>query len=85
MTLSIRDRETDQLARDLAAKHGMSLTEVVKEALEDFAAKPTKARLATREARLKAVFAEIRALKIPPGPSAKELMDELYDEDGLPA
>lgn len=85
MTLSSRDRETDRLARDLAAKHGMTLTEVLKEALEDFAAKPTKMQLATREARLKAVFAEIRALQVPPGPSTKEFMDEPYDEDGLPA
>lgn len=85
MTLSIRDPETDRLARELAARHGKPITDVVREALEAFAAKPSKAEVATREARLAEVFARINAREIPPGPSARDIMDELYDEDGLPA
>ncbi len=85
MTLSIRDPETDRLARELAVRHGKPITDVVREALEEFAAKPSRGELEARTARLAEVFARIDARDVPPGPSAKELMDELYDEDGLPA
>lgn len=85
MTLSIRDPEVDRLARELAARHDKPITEVVKAALRDYAAKDAPSEREARAARLKAVFARIHARRIPDGPSAKELMDELYDEDGLPA
>ncbi|NBB14850.1 PSK operon transcription factor [Caulobacter sp. SLTY] len=85
MTLSIRDPDTDKLARELAARHRKPITEVVRAALEDYAAKATPSEQDEREARLKAVFARIDRLKVPSGPSCNELIDELYDEDGLPA
>lgn len=85
MTLSIRDRDTDRLARELAARHGKPITEVIKAALEDYAAKPTPSEQDNRETRLRAVFAQIDRLQIPTGPSGRELIEELYDENGLPA
>jgi antitoxin VapB len=87
MTLSIRDPETDQLARELARRYGKPITEVVKTALQDLAAKPTPAEL-TKDERMKKVreiLARIDAMPIVDGRSSKEIMDELYDENGLPA
>ena len=85
MTLSIRDPEVDRLARELADRHDKPITEVVRAALRDYAAKDAPSEKEARVARLEAVFARIHARKVPEGPSAKEIMDELYDEDGLPA
>jgi antitoxin VapB len=84
MTLSIRDPETDRLARELAAKHGKPITDVVRLALEDFARKPVQGDLAVRNARLDALLGRIRARLPKDGPTPKEIMDDLYDDDGLP-
>lgn len=82
MALSIKDRETDDLARRLAERTGESLTEAVRRALEE--------RLAREERRRSAVA--VRLLEIgrrcagqlePPFHSSDH--DELlYDEAGLP-
>lgn len=83
MTLSIRDPETDRLARDLARRTGKPITTVVKEALHDYAARtPSDA-----EERYKSVMELLEELDKAPildHRSAKEIMDDLYDEHGLP-
>lgn len=87
MTLSIRDPETDRLARELAQRRGEPITRVIKTALQDLAAKPTPAEL-TADARMEKVreiLARIDAMPVADPRSAKEIMDELYDENGLPA
>ena len=84
MTLSIRDPETDQMAREAAQRTGKSITMVVKEALADSLA---RAPASTAEEKMRAMnqyLAELDALPILDPRSAKEIMDDFYDEDGLP-
>lgn len=86
MTLSIRDPETDRLARDLAKRRGEPITQVVKTALQELAAKPTPAELTKeqRMAKVREILARIDARPVVDGRSAKEIMDDLYDDVGLP-
>lgn len=87
MTISIRDPEVEKLARELAHERDETITSVVKTALRDLAAKPTPAQL-SKEQKLKKVheiLARIDAMPIVDARSSKEIMDGLYDENGLPA
>ena len=83
--LNIKDAATVELARNLAKKLDLSVTAVVREALE------AKAQLAQADDMAKA--AEIDGIverfqrAMPPEwrhKTSKEIMDELYDENGLP-
>jgi antitoxin VapB len=86
MALHITDPETDELARNLARETGESLTEAVNKALEERLARVAKGKSDEREK----FIAEL--LKIAKGAkglrkqkkSSRELIEELYDEDGLP-
>lgn len=83
--LNIKDPETVRLARELAGHTGLSLTETIRGALER--------DLREREAAYEAKIARVREISdsfrrnMPPewhGKTSKEIMDEIYDEDGLP-
>lgn len=82
---NLKDERAIALAHELADKLGKSVTATIREALEEKAAR----RAAEREARIAAIMkiaAEIRE-SMPPEVrrmTSKELMDSLYDEDGLP-
>ena len=84
MALSIKDDETDRLARQLAAITGQSITEVIRDSLRQ--------RLATLDqdkereaymARLLALGQEVAAEMNPPFHSSDH-GDLLYDSTGLP-
>jgi antitoxin VapB len=83
--LNIKDEATVRLARDLAKATGMSVTATIKAALQ----REMQERLAQRAekiARINAIVAEFQQ-NLPPewvGKTSKEIMDEIYDEDGLP-
>jgi hypothetical protein len=83
--LNIKDERTVQLARDLAEKLGKSVTEIVREALEE----KTRAREAERAAKIaraNEIVAEFQR-NLPEewrGKTSKEIMDSIYDEYGLP-
>jgi antitoxin VapB len=85
MTLSIRDPETDRLARELAARTGRPITSVVRDALVAYAATAAPSTYEARQAALDDLLAEFDRQPVLDGRSSKELLDELYDEDGLPA
>lgn len=85
MTISIRDPETDRMARELARQTGKPITTVVKEALAAYGNGAQGLRAERRLAALREVLKDIDALPVLDNRSAKEIMDELYDEDGLPA
>lgn len=83
--LNIKDAETVELARDLAAKLGKTVTETVKTALEEKRAK--------READIEAGVREV--MKIGKEAAAlwpdrmkdmtsEQIVGELYDDRGLP-
>lgn len=81
MPLSIKDPETDQLARALAAATGESLTEAIREALRERLARARRRRHRL-ETRLKRLQDQYAALPLLDGRSADEILG--YDEHGLP-
>ena len=83
--LNIKDAETVRLARALADATGQPVTKAIKLALE--------AELQRREVELEAKIARVHEISrefranMPKewrGKTSKEIMDEIYDEYGLP-
>lgn len=85
MALSIKDPETEKLARDYATRTGTTITGAVKASLLD-----SMARAATRETEVEALTAKTMAIAKETGdlwPKDCATFDYdawLYDEDGLP-
>ena len=84
MTLSIRNPAVEQRARQMAARTGKSITAVVDEALCEYEARRAADSKAQRFRELEALLAEFDALPVVDTRSAKEIMDDFYDENGLP-
>ena len=83
MSLYIRNEEADRLARELAARTGLSLTDVVTAALrERLERTPPKPR--TRGEKLAFVRAIQDRVAALPVLDPREPDDMLYDEHGLP-
>lgn len=83
--LNIKDPETIRLARELAKARGSTVTGVIKAALEREALE-REAKIAESLAVVKEISAEFRR-NMPPewhGKTSKEIMDEIYDDNGLP-
>jgi antitoxin VapB len=83
--LNIKDAETVRLARELAGRRGVSVTQAIREALENDA-RAREDDFRRRLAEVDAIVAEMREHLDPAwrGRSSKEIMDSIYDEDGLP-
>lgn len=84
MTISIRDPECDRLARDLAKRSGKPITAVVKEALSSYARNADPASAAAKRAAIEELVEELSKRPILDPRSSQEIMDDLYDENGLP-
>ncbi|MCI6584187.1 MAG: type II toxin-antitoxin system VapB family antitoxin [Mobiluncus porci] len=85
MVLSIKDPETDELARRVASLKRVSITEAVKDGLRGELERLEAAeeeRVAKRMAILKKYQAEFSSWKVTDPRPHGEI---LYDEDGLPA
>lgn len=85
--LNIKDPEVAEKARRLARLRGTSITDAVAEALEQgLAAATAQADVAreARERRVDAIVERFRSQLRPDAPSPWQLLDELYDEYGLP-
>jgi antitoxin VapB len=81
MTLSIRDAETDSMARELASITGESITDAVGKALEERLSKVRRnSNIEVRKARINELLAIANESMI----SAPLSDDDLYDEYGLP-
>ena len=85
MALSIRDPETDRLARELAALTGESMTEAIRTALAERLARTRDGR----EKDVRSLIADVRVIqervaRLPVLDDRPE--DEIlgYDRDGLP-
>ncbi|MDG2533823.1 type II toxin-antitoxin system VapB family antitoxin [Sphingomonas sp. HITSZ_GF] len=83
--LNIKDAETIRLARELSNELGISVTATIREALEEKA----RRREAEREeliTKIMEISHEFRAAMPADwhGKTSKEIMDEIYDEHGLP-
>lgn len=83
--LNIKDAETIRLAKELAGSSGETITATIRTALE----REQRARAEKLEDALRFVqelSAEFMA-NLPPeweGKTSKQIMDSIYDEDGLP-
>lgn len=84
--LNIKDEVTVRLARDLAAAAGETVTQTIRRALEERAARVEEAR-AAKYARLTALMDNMQGVWRPEF-DAMELSTRhgelLYDEDGIP-
>jgi hypothetical protein len=78
MALYIRDDGVRQLASELAARQGRTVTETVRTALLE-AKEKLEQRRAQRDAQARVVLKELRAMRRGP---VRE--DVLYDEQGQP-
>ncbi len=84
MALSIKDPETETLARELARRTGESITEATRRALEDRLRRVTGARKAPILLEdLVAIRKRVAALPVQDRRSPDEILG--YDEDGLPS
>ncbi len=84
MALSIKDPEADRLARELAARTGETLTEVVVVALRERLARETgRTRPIPLREELAAIRARCAALPVLDARTEDEILG--YDERGLPA
>ena len=84
MALSIKDPETDRLARELARTTGESLTDAIKRALEERLARERARRSArTLGAAIRRVQESVAHLAVLDPRSADELLG--YDDAGLPS
>ena len=85
MALSLKDPETDRLARELAERTGESLTTAVREALRDKLSRmedERRAAIAARLAAIKEIVARFNALPNLDDRTADEILG--WDENGLP-
>ncbi len=83
--LNIKDAETIAMARQLAKARNTTVTGVIKAALE----REIRERDAAREAKIAAIMKIVEDFRrtMPEdwrGKTSKEIMDEIYDEHGLP-
>ncbi|UFW92221.1 type II toxin-antitoxin system VapB family antitoxin (plasmid) [Bradyrhizobium barranii] len=84
MALSIKDRETEQLARTLAARTGESITVATRRALEERLRRTgSQARKAALLEDLEAIQRRWNALPILDNRAPDEIVG--YDENGIPS
>ena len=85
--LNIKDAEVAKKARKLAKLKGTTITAAVEQALDASlaaATRMTEAKRAERERRVDEIVKRFRASIPPDAPSYEEIMEDMYDENGLP-
>jgi antitoxin VapB len=83
MALSIKNPEADQLARELAATTGESLTDAIMNALRERLERERRHRRPGIAGRLHRLSEETRALPVLDRRSPDEILG--YDDNGLPS
>ncbi len=83
MALSIKNPETERLAREQARTTGESLTEAVTEALRERLVRETGRDAATLERDLRQIQEEFKRLPVLDDRTPDEIIG--YDEHGLPS
>jgi antitoxin VapB len=84
MALNIKDDEVDRLARQLSKRTGETITDAVRTALKEKLARLAEAKEAPLSERLIELGRRTAALPRLTDKTSKELVEELYDEHGLP-
>lgn len=87
MSLNIKNQRVHALAKEAARRTGATQTSVIEQALERLLASlDAAAEDEARRARLSALMVEIRETTTEEDrKAAKQAMQDLYDEHGLPA
>lgn len=87
MSLNIKSERVHELAREAARRTGKSQTAVIQDALERFLAElATDSEEQARQARLDVIFSDIDVtITDADREVARRVMEEMYDERGLPA
>ena len=86
VSLNIKNETTHELVRRLAELTGQSQTRAVEDAVRRRLAElehDREAEVARKLAAIEAVVARFQELPVI-GPSYEEIMEEMYDEQGLP-
>jgi antitoxin VapB len=81
MAISIKDPETDQLARALAAATGESITDAIREALRDRLERETRRNERGMDASVRQIQERLARLPILDRRSPDEILG--YDADGV--
>ena len=84
MSLNIKDEEVHEMARKVAAMHGISMTGAVREALREKLEKDEAARPRRNISELLQKFWAENEEALKEVPHSWEINDLLYDEYGLP-
>ena len=85
VTLSIRDPETDRLARELSRRTCETMTQAIRRAVEERLARldsSREAEVARRRQAIDAIVARAHSLPVLDDRSPEEILG--YDENGLP-
>ncbi len=82
MAISIKDPETDRLARELAQATGESLTEAIRTALRERLERHRPRRDRDLEASIRRIQERLARLPVQDSRSADEILG--YDDHGLP-
>jgi antitoxin VapB len=82
MAISIKDPETDRLARALAAATGESLTDAIREALRDRLERETHRSRRGMDVTLRQIQERLARLPVVDARSADDILG--YDAHGLP-
>ena len=82
MALSIKDAETDRLARALAAATGESLTEAIRQALRERLERETRRSRGRIEAEIRRIQERLARLPVRDERSPEQILG--YDDHGLP-
>lgn len=86
MGLNIKNERVHELVSELAARTGMSKTGAIEDAVRrrlDELSRVDEAEIARRKAAIERIVAEVSALPVI-GPTYEEIMDDMYDDMGLP-
>lgn len=84
MALNIKDEEVDRLARQLSKRTGETITDAVRTALQERLGRLRAKAEPPLSERLLAIARRLKTVTPLTDKSSKELLDELYDEHGLP-
>jgi antitoxin VapB len=85
--LNIKDAEVAKKARKLAKLKGTTITAAVEQALDASlaaATRLTEAARAEREKRVDEIVKQFQASIPADAPSYEEIMEDMYDENGIP-
>jgi hypothetical protein len=85
--LNIRNKATEKMVRELAARRGVDMTRAIHDAVaKELDALPPERLLSAEEkiAVTRRIQAEVQASLIIGAPSVEEIMEDMYDEWGAP-